>query len=594
MTLDAIKTWRFWYQNLITAFLYLTAGLISNIWVIPNTMVTPLWLPSGIALSMVLWYGPHVSLGIFLSEMFVTVILNSLLSWQNWIASIIIGIGAVLQAIWAARFIQYYTGTNTPFYTVKDTLIFTFGGDFLLSLTSSTIGIISLMLFGLVKPDLLINNWFVWWIGDVTGIIVITPLIMSWYQSRFTFNWKQFFEYFLLIILLGCTMSMIYMLHYPLAYILIPFCVWSAVRFSLRLATIMAFLISVSVLWLEIHGYKEFYFINLSTSLLFLQAFVAVIFFTTLILSAVINERKKAQEELLQANIKLESRVEQRTRALNQKNMQLKNTLETLKQAETQLIQAEKMSSLGVLTAGIAHEINNPVNFISANIGPLKNDIEDIMTLLHKYEAITSETSLKEKLADISKYIQDIDFSFTLKETNKLLDGIEEGARRTANIVKDLRTFSRLDEGERKKVNIHENIDSTLTLLNNQFRDRITIHKNYGNIPEVECFPGKINQVFMNILTNAAHAIPEQGDITITTSMKDDHICISIRDTGSGMSKKTVDRIFEPFFTTKAVGKGTGLGMSISYSIIQEHHGNIIIHSALGKGSEFIIELPIK
>lgn len=205
-------------------------------------------------------------------------------------------------------------------------------------------------------------------------------------------------------------MSMIYMLHYPLAYILIPFCVWSAVRFSLRLATIMAFLISVSVLWLEIHGYKEFYFINLSTSLLFLQAFVAVIFFTTLILSAVINERKKAQEELLQANIKLESRVEQRTRALNQKNMQLKNTLETLKQAETQLIQAEKMSSLGVLTAGIAHEINNPVNFISANIGPLKNDIEDIMTLLHKYEAITSETSLKEKLADISKYIQDIDF----------------------------------------------------------------------------------------------------------------------------------------------------------------------------------------
>ncbi|STY28861.1 signal transduction histidine kinase [Legionella wadsworthii] len=594
MILDAIKTWQFWYQNIITAFLYLTAGLISNIWLIPNTMVTPLWLPSGIALSMVLWYGPHVSLGIFVSEMFVTVILNSLLSWQNWIASIIIGIGAVLQAIWAARFIQYYTGTNTPFYTVKDTLIFTFGGDFLLSLTSSTIGIISLRLFGLVKPDLLINNWFVWWIGDITGIIVITPLIMSWYQSRFTFNWKQFFEYFLLIILLGCTMSMIYMLHYPLAYILIPFCVWSAVRFSLRLATIMAFLISVSVLWLEIHGYKEFYFINFSTSLLFLQAFVAVIFFTTLILSAVINERKKAQKELLQANIKLESRVEQRTRALNQKNTQLKNTLETLKQAETQLIQAEKMSSLGVLTAGIAHEINNPVNFISANIGPLKNDIEDIMTLLHKYEAITSESSLKEKLADISKYIQDVDFSFTLKETNKLLDGIEEGARRTANIVKDLRTFSRLDEGERKKVNIHENIDSTLTLLNNQFRDRITIHKNYGNIPEIECFPGKINQVFMNILTNAAHAIPEHGDITITTSMKDDHICISIRDTGSGMSKKTVDRIFEPFFTTKPVGKGTGLGMSISYSIIQEHHGKIYIQSALGKGSEFIIELPVQ
>lgn len=136
-----------------------------------------------------------------------------------------------------------------------------------------------------------------------------------------------------------------------------------------------------------------------------------------------------------------------------------------------------------------------------------------------------------------------------------MLDGIEEGARRTANIVKDLRTFSRLDEGERKKVNIHENIDSTLTLLNNQFRDRITIHKNYGNIPEVECFPGKINQVFMNILTNAAHAIPEQGDITITTSMKDDHICISIRDTGSGMSKKQWIVFLNPSLPQKPLEK---------------------------------------
>ncbi|QMT59852.1 MASE1 domain-containing protein [Legionella sp. PC997] len=594
MNWDSLKTWQFWYQNLIIVLLYTIGGVISNIWMVPNTLVTPLWLPSGAALAMVLWCGKNVFFGIVISEIIVTGTLGNLISWQNWIASTLIGIGAGLQAIWGAQFIQHYTRTKTPFYTVRDVLIFTFGGDFLISLTSCTIGITSLVLFDLIKPDFMINNWFIWWIGDVVGIIVITPLIMTWYHSKPTFNLKQFLEYTCLITLLCGAISMIYMLHYPLAYILLPFCVWSAVRFSLRLAVITAFLISISVLWLEIHGYQEFNFMNISTSLIFLQAFVAVIFFTTLILSAVINERKKAQEELLQANIKLESRVEQRTRDLNKKNMQLNKTLETLKQAETQLIQAEKMSSLGVLTAGIAHEINNPVNFISANIGPLKNDIDDIMKLLNKYEEINPEIPIKEKLLEITKYSKEIDLALTLQETHNLLDGIEEGARRTASIVKDLRTFSRLDEGDLKKTNIHENIDSTLTLLHNQFRDRIIINKNYGDIPEIECFPGKINQVFMNILTNAAHAIPEQGEITITTSKKKNHILISIRDTGVGMTKETMAKIFEPFFTTKPVGKGTGLGLSISYSIIHEHHGTISIKSVLGKGSEFKITLPIK
>ncbi|CAM2968577.1 signal transduction histidine kinase [Legionella steigerwaltii] len=594
MSLNTIKTWRFWFQNIITAFLYTLGGLASNIWTAPNTLVTPLWLPSGIALAMVLWYGNYVFLGIVISETIVTAVLGDLLSWQNWAASTIIGLGAGLQAIWASMYIQYYTHTKTPFYTVHDILLFIFGGDFLLSLTSCTLGILALLVFGLITPGIVLNDWFVWWIGDVVGIIVITPLIMTWYQKKLTFNLKRCLEFIALLLLLGCTISLIYMLHYPLAYLLLPFGVWAAVRFSTRFATIVAFLISISVIWLEIEGYKEFYTANLSTSLLFLQAFVAAIFFTTLILSAVITERRKAQNDLQRANVELESRVEQRTQDLNEKNIQLNHALDTLKQAETQLIQAEKMSSLGVLTAGIAHEINNPVNFVSANIGPLKNDIEEIMQLLNKYAEITPDTSIKEKLLEISKYKEEIDLPFTLQETHNLLNGIEEGARRTANIVKDLRTFSRLDEGTLKRINIHESIDSTLTLLNNQFRDRITIKKNYGDLPEIECFSGKINQVFMNILINAAHAIPEQGEITITTSKENDQILIRIRDTGIGMSKETITKIFEPFFTTKPVGKGTGLGLSISYSIVQEHHGTISIKSAPGKGSEFIITLPIK
>ncbi|HFK5879031.1 TPA: MASE1 domain-containing protein [Legionella pneumophila] len=594
MSLNTIKTWGFWYQNIIAAFFYTIGGVVSNIWIIPNTIMTPIWLPLGMALAMVLWYGKNVFLGIVIAEAVGTAVLSDLMSWQNWIASILIGLSYGLLALWVAQFIQYYTHTKTPFYTVRDLLIFIFGG-ILLSFTTCTISTSSLALFGLIKPELLIYYWLIWGITNVIGIIIMTPLIMTWYHEKLTFNWKEFLEYIILIGLLVCTISILYTLNYPLAYVLLLFCIWSAVRFSTRLATIIAFLISISVLWLEIHGYKEFHVVDIFTSLLLIQAFVAVIFFTTLILSAVIAERRKAQQELLQANIELELRVEQRTQDLNEKNIQLNNALDSLKQAETQLIQAEKMSSLGVLTAGIAHEINNPVNFISANIGPLKNDIKDIIQLLNKYEEITPETSIKEKLLEISKYSDEIDLPFTLQETHNLLDGIEEGAKRTANIVKDLRTFSRLDEGELKHVNIHENIDSTLALLHNQFRDRITVNKNYGDIPQIECFPGKINQVFMNILTNAAHAIPEQGNITITTTSKgNDQILISIRDTGIGMSKETMARVFEPFFTTKPVGKGTGLGLSISYSIIQEHHGTISINSILGKGSEFIITLPIK
>lgn len=293
MSFDTLKTWQFWYQNLIIVLLYTISGVVSNIWIVPDTLVTPLWLPSGAALAMVLWYGNNIFFGIVISEVILTASLGNLMSWQNWVASTMVGAGAGLQAILAAQFIQHYTHTKTPFYTVRDVLIFTFGGDFLLSLTSCTLGIISLVLFDLIKPELIINNWFVWWIGDVVGIIVITPLIMTWYHSKLTFNWKSFLEYMILILLLCCTIIMIYMLHYPLAYILLPFCVWSAVRFSVRLALITAFIISISVLWLEIHGYQEFRFVGISTSLIFLQAFVAVIFFTTLILSAVITERKK-------------------------------------------------------------------------------------------------------------------------------------------------------------------------------------------------------------------------------------------------------------------------------------------------------------
>jgi len=274
---------------------------------------------------------------------------------------------------------------------------------------------------------------------------------------------------------------------------------------------------------------------------------------------------------------------------LEKQKSELNITLKDLTQAQTQLVQSEKMASLGLLTAGVAHELNNPLNFINSSINPLQRNMGDLFSLLNKYETPIDE---KNQSREISEMKEEMDYSFVIKETMNLLRGIKEGATRSEDIVKDLRTFSRMDENEYKGVNIHEGIDSTLLLLHHKMQDRISIHKEYGNLQAVECLPGKLNQVFMNILTNSILAIEDTGDIYIGTSVVDDMARITMRDNGIGMSDETMGHIFEPFFSTRAVGKGTGLGLSITYSIIQEHEGTIEVFSKPGEGSEFVITLP--
>jgi signal transduction histidine kinase len=258
-----------------------------------------------------------------------------------------------------------------------------------------------------------------------------------------------------------------------------------------------------------------------------------------------------------------------------------------------QLIQSEKLASLGQLTAGIAHEINNPINFVSANIEPLKQDFEELQMLIEQYTALQHSTNVSHDLLKIQQMSHQIDVSYLIEEIKALLTGIDEGAKRTKEIVMGLRNFSRLDESETKLANIHDGLDSTLMLLRHRIKNRITVERSYGTLPLIECYPGKLNQVFMNILTNAIQAIPGKGFIWINTWQQSNEIHISIKDSGKGMTAKVKDRIFEPFFTTKGVGAGTGLGLSISYGIIQKHNGKIDVHSQPGKGAEFIITLPV-
>ncbi|MDP5169048.1 MAG: ATP-binding protein [Bacteroidia bacterium] len=252
------------------------------------------------------------------------------------------------------------------------------------------------------------------------------------------------------------------------------------------------------------------------------------------------------------------------------------------------------MASLGQLTAGIAHEINNPVNFISGNLHPLREDLKDLLDMLALYEQTVQQQGFEAQFHEAMALRKRIDLDTVREEISELMNGIEEGASRTTEIVQGLRTFARMDGGEPQGFNLHQGLDSTLALLKNQMTN-IEVIRDYGDLPELEGFPGRINQVMMNLFTNAVQAMPEGGWLRIKTAVEDDKsVSIAIQDTGKGMSEDIRQRIFEPFFTTKDVGEGTGLGLAISLGIVQQHGGNILIESQPGHGTLVVVRLPIR
>ncbi len=309
----------------------------------------------------------------------------------------------------------------------------------------------------------------------------------------------------------------------------------------------------------------------------------------------------KENERLIQdQNIFLENEVKNRTLALEQSNNELKKTLTQLKNTQIKLIDSEKMASLGQLTAGIAHEINNPINFVSANIRPLELDFNDLTEIISRYEQIDWGKDVTKQIEEIENFKKRIDLAYINEEIKNLLNGIRDGANRTADIVSNLKNFARIDQSLLKTVNLNQGIESTLVLIRNTFPKDLIINKEFGAIPLVECAPGKINQVFMNLITNGVQAVklkyyPKavQKKVTIRTWQENEFVKISIKDNGIGMTDEVKSKIFEPFFTTKDVGEGTGLGMSIVKSIIDSHEGYIFIQSAQGEGTEFIVTLPI-
>ena len=313
-------------------------------------------------------------------------------------------------------------------------------------------------------------------------------------------------------------------------------------------------------------------------------------------------ELAASEAELRDSRDKLEEKVRVRTADLQTANEALSADRERqdalikkLDEAQSQLLQSEKMASIGQLAAGVAHEINNPIGYISANVGTLESYLKNFFQILDAYEEAESLTIPPGKECVKARALkEELDYAYLKADVGSLIHETHDGLARVRKIVQDLKDFSHVDESEWQWADLHRGLDSTLNIVNNEIKYKAEVIKEYGELPQVECLPSQLNQVFMNLLVNAAHAIDKRGTITLRSGRAGDEVWLEIADTGCGIAPENMKRIFDPFFTTKPVGKGTGLGLSLSYGIVQRHHGRIEVTSEQGKGTTFRIVLPVQ
>ncbi|MBL7048469.1 MAG: GHKL domain-containing protein, partial [Nitrospira sp.] len=277
---------------------------------------------------------------------------------------------------------------------------------------------------------------------------------------------------------------------------------------------------------------------------------------------------------------------------LENKNLELEEAYSNLKHSQAQMLQSEKMASIGQLAAGVAHEINNPVGYVTSNLGSLKQYIEILFQYIEAQENAVKglPDNVVEKLRTLK---QQLDLDYVFEDIAGLIRESLEGTERVATIVCNLKTFSRIDEAASTMEDLNLCLDNTLNVVWNELKYKVTLQKDYADLPLTLCNPQQLNQVFVNLFINASHAIEKQGEIIIKTWSESGEIHVSISDTGSGMDEQTMKNIFNPFFTTKEVGKGTGLGLSIAYDIVKKHGGRLSVKSQLGKGTTFIMTIPL-
>ncbi|OGQ86720.1 MAG: hypothetical protein A2512_08725 [Deltaproteobacteria bacterium RIFOXYD12_FULL_56_24] len=300
------------------------------------------------------------------------------------------------------------------------------------------------------------------------------------------------------------------------------------------------------------------------------------------------------QEASDDAVVRIGIQFSQMIRIIEKKNSELQHAYDELKAAQSQFVQQEKMASIGQLAAGVAHEINNPIGFVTSNLGTLKKYLGRITEFFQKQAEIYPQEAGDDRAGRLAAIRGQLKIEAVLEDLPSLISESLDGVERVRKIVQNLKSFSRIDQSDYSMADINQCLDDTLNIIWNELKYKCTVKKEYGELPQTKCYPQQLNQVFMNLLVNAAQAIADQGEIVITTRASEAEITIAIADSGSGIPPENLHRIFEPFFTTKEVGKGTGLGLSITYDIVtKKHGGKIEVTSELGKGTTFVVTLPV-
>ncbi|MEG3877080.1 MASE1 domain-containing protein [Microcoleus sp. herbarium7] len=606
---------------------------------IPPGNITALWPPSGIAWAANLCLGYRFWPAMLLADMLTNV--PGLFETSHDLTKAICTAGAsafcaVFEAIGGTVLLRRWLGnlyifdrSENVFKFIVITLIYT--------AISALLGVFVTCLSGIADWNNFGYFWYTWWIGNAIGVIVFTPMLLTWREYlQHQVKLRQLIEGLLFLGVLLSAGIISFWLGYPVEYLFIPCLVWANFRFGLLGSTSGVAIVTTVAVFGTVNGIGSFVRPSLNESLILLQSFMGSAAVTTLLLGAVLAERKASQSALARSNQQLEDRVEERTAALQQANYQLtaeiaerkeieaamrrseavlkeqtqelQATVQKLKATQSQLIQTEKMSSIGQLVAGVAHEINNPVNFIHGNLSYLDEYTCGLLELVDIYQA-----SNIEPLPNIKDKLEELDLEFLSADISKILQSMRIGTERIRDIVLSLRNFSRLDESELKQADIHAGIDSTLTILQHRLRatsnrPEIQVVKNYEKLPSIQCCPGQLNQVFMNVIGNGIDAIeeserqnctkgdrPKTGEICITTEcVGREWIKIRVADNGIGISETIKSRLFDPFFTTKPVGQGTGLGLAVAHQIVVEkHRGTIEVNSRSGGGTEFAIALPV-
>jgi two-component system, NtrC family, sensor kinase len=575
----------------IIAILYAVAARLSFFLAAPDSIISPVWPPTGIALASMLIFGNIALIGIFIgcyianSHMF----MNNEFTLLSFLFMSVPAIGGAIQAYVGKVAILKFTGSKNIFQNTHSVLIFILLAAFGACLINATFGTSMLVLTYKVPVSGIPTAWLTWWIADAVGVVAIASTIIAWKEY-----WKIKIS-FTQITKLAITWMFILIAGYftiksniELSYIFIPFAIWAAFQFDIRFSLLTGLLISAICLYNSSYQSHMMHTVSTNTSISLIQLFITIIYLTILLTYTILSDRQKAYLNLQLLILQLEQLVLDRTNALSESNKQLEiqknkaiDALEALKYSHARLMQSEKMASLGMLTAGVAHEIKHPLNAMSANMDSIKQNMQQVA----KFFELSKSDDCKRQ-----------DFNRLNENIASLITAAHEGIKRTAGVIADLCAFARSDEPEMVTTEINKNIDSTLNLLSSEIKGNVTIVKEYSDTPPLLCHPGKINQVLMNILVNAIHALQTKrdGKIIITTKHDENSLIISIKDNASGIKKEVLDKLFTPFTTTKQAGMGSGLGLFLSYNIIKEHRGTIKVQSEPSIGTEFIITLPIR